>query len=357
MADGMRAAVLEEYGEPLAIADRERPQPGDDGVVVELDAAGICRSDWHGWQGDWAWLDARPPRGQILGHEPAGTVLEIGPEVERIREGDEVAVPFNLADGTCRRCHADRSHLCENTQTPGFSPSLQGAFAEEMRVPHADFNLAHLPENTSPAGMAGLGCRFMTAYHGVAHQTDAGVGDWIAVHGCGGIGLSAVHIADAMGMDIVAVDINEAPLDRALSLGADETVNASEVSDVAGEVQAITDGGADYSVDALGIAETCRNSILSLGPSGTHIQIGLTTDEEEGIVGVPIDLITGQELSVVGSKGMQPNRYDELIDMVERGRLDPSAVISQTVTLEDVSDVLQAMTTYENDGISVITDF
>jgi len=353
----MRAAVLKEYGEPLEIEQKEKPQPGDEGVVVELDAAGICRSDWHAWQGEWDWLDAKPPTDQILGHEPAGTVVETGAGVERIREGDEVAVPFNLGDGNCPRCHSDNSHLCENRVTPGFTAELQGAFAEQMRVPNADFNLAHLPEGASAQGMAGLGCRFMTAYHGLVHQADPQVGDTVAIHGCGGIGLSAIHIADAMGLDIVAVDINEPPLDRARDLGADATVNASEVEDVPGEVQDITDGGADVAVDALGIAETCRNSVLSLGMKGTHVQIGLTTEEEEGIVGLPVDLITGQELEFVGSKGMQPNRYDELIRMVETGRLDPTEIISQTVGLGDASDVLDAMTDFENDGISVITEF
>ena len=353
----MRAAVLEEYGEPLVVQERENPQASTDEVVVELDAAGICRSDWHAWQGDWGWLDAKPPKGQILGHEPAGTVVEVGNDVEEFREGDEVAVPFNLADGACPRCHSDQSHMCENGVTPGFSPEVQGAFAEEMRVPHADFNLTHLPENTSARGMAGLGCRFMTAYHALVHRADAQVGDSIAVHGCGGIGLSAIHIADAMGLDIIAVDIDDEPLERARSLGADATVNASDVEDVPGTVKDITDGGAEFAVDALGIAETCRNAVLSLDTFGTHIQIGLTTEEEKGIVGLPVDLITGQELEFIGSKGMQPSRYDELVRMVEKGRLDPTRVISQTVALDDAPDVLEAMTTYENDGISVITEF
>jgi alcohol dehydrogenase len=160
-----------------------------------------------------------------------------------------------------------------------------------------------------------------------------------------------------MGLDVVAVDINEEPLERARSLGADTTVNASEVEDVPGEVHAITDGGAEYSVDALGIAETCTNSVLSLDVGGTHIQIGLTGEDEEGVVPVPVDIITGQELEFVGSKGMQPTRYDELVRMVENGRLDPTKVITETVSLEEVPGVLESMTDFDHTGVSVVTDY
>jgi len=354
----MKAAVLKEFKEPVVIEDRERPQvAADDDVVIELEATGICRSDWHMWQGDWRWMIDDLPTDQILGHEPAGRVVETGSGVERFSEGDQVAVPFNIADGSCPMCYSDQSHLCENRVTPGFSPELPGAFAEEMRVPHADENLTLLPDGASPEGMAGLGCRFMTAYHGIVHRIDADVGESLAVHGCGGVGLSAVHIADAMGLDVVAVDINEEPLERARSLGADATVNAGEVEDVPGEVHDITDGGADYSVDALGIAETCTNSVLSLDVGGTHVQIGLTGEDEEGVVPVPVDIITGQELEFVGSKGMQPTRYDELVRMVEKGRLDPTKVITETVSLEDVPGVLESMTDFDHTGVSVVTDY
>ncbi len=353
----MKAAVLKEFKEPVVIEQREEPQVSGDDVVIELEATGICRSDWHMWQGDWHWLGEELPTDHILGHEPAGRIVETGPEIERLREGDHVAVPFNIADGACPMCYSDKSHLCENRVTPGFSPELPGAFAEQMRVPHAENNLVRLPENTSPEGMAGLGCRFMTAYHAIVHRIDANVGDSIAVHGCGGIGLSTVHIADAMGLNIIAIDINEDSLEHARTLGADATVNASTIEDVPSEVHDITNGGADFSVDALGIAQTCQNSILSLDACGTHIQIGLTGEDEEGIVPVPIDVITGQELEFIGSKGMQPTRYDELVRMVEKGRLDPTKVISETVSLEAVPDVLDSMTDYENTGVSVVTEF
>ena len=349
----MRAAVLTEHGEPLEMREVDRPQAADDGVVVDIEACGICRSDWHAWVGDMG----RDMTGQVLGHEPAGTVIEVGDDVESIREGDRVTVPFNLADGTCPRCLNGNSHRCEAGHSLGFHPDVPGAFAEEMHAPWADMNAIKLPDGVSTEEMAGLGCRFMTSFHALSHRADVEAGDWVAVHGCGGIGLSAVNIATALGGNVIAVDLHDEKLEMAKGLGAEETVNAQDVEDVPEEVRDITDGGADVSVDALGIAETCQNSVNSLGFFGQHVQIGLTTQEEGGEIALPTDAMVSQEIEFIGSLGMQPTRYDEIFRMVERDRVHPEEVITQSVALEDVSDRLAAMTDYDTRGIEVITEF
>jgi len=353
----MRAAVLEDHGEPLSVKDVEKPDPDPDGVVVETEACGICRSDWHAWQGDWEWMGVSAQPGQILGHEPAGTVVAVGEDVESVTEGDHVAIPFSLGDGSCPECRTGHSNTCENGIPLGFVGIAQGAFAEQVHVPTADFNAVQLPDGVSSVDMAGLGCRFMTAFHGLVHRADVTAGDWVAVHGCGGVGLSATHIADALGANVVAVDLTDEKLMQAEDLGAVETVNASEVDHPAREVKALTDGGVAVSVDALGITETSQNSIESLGNRGQHLQIGLTTGEQEGTIPVPSDRMVMQEIEFLGSYGMPVSRYDEIFRMVATDKIDPSAVVSETVGLEDISAKLDAMTDYETDGIPVVDTF
>ena len=283
---GMQAAVLEKYAEPLAIEDVDRPSPAPDGVVARVDACGVCRSDWHGWVGNWEWFDYKPPLGHVLGHEPSGTVIEVGTEVETVAEGDHVAIPFNSACGRCHECRTGYENFCENHLGLGFQKGAPGAFAEEVPIPNADINAMKLPENVDPVEVAGMGCRYMTAYRGMAHRADVSRGEYV-VYGLGGIGLSAVQIANALGGNVVGVDLMDEKLDLAAELGAVETVDASVVEDPAAAVEAITNGGAHVSLDALGIEETCRNAIRSLRPRGRHVQIGLTTHEQHGYNSLP----------------------------------------------------------------------
>ncbi|WP_394739585.1 zinc-dependent alcohol dehydrogenase family protein [Natronococcus roseus] len=352
----MRAAVLEAYGEPLSIESVEDPEPEPHGVVVDVEACGICRSDWHAWQGHGEWADDQVPIGQILGHEPAGTVARVGDRVSRFEPGDRVAIPFNLGEGSCPQCRNGHGNVCEDGYALGFEETVPGAFAEQVGVPHADFNAVALPDGVSTTEAAALGCRYVTAFHALAHRADLEAGDWVAVHGCGGLGLAAVQIAAALGANVAAVDIREDPLELATELGADATVTAGNGVDVPAEIESATDGGAHVSVDALGRAETCRNSVDCLRTRGTHVQIGLTTDAERGEVSLPIDEITRWDVTVVGSRGMPPSRYDELLRLIASGRLEPDALVTREVGLEDVSDRLAAMSEYETRGVEVVTE-
>ncbi|SFG02944.1 alcohol dehydrogenase [Halopelagius inordinatus] len=350
----MRAAVFTDHGEPLEIRDVAEPRPDPTGVVVETDVCGICRSDWHAWQGDPVWKSRGLPEGHVLGHEPAGVVVDVGEEVEHVREGDRVTVPFNLADGTCPSCRNAHSNTCDNRIPLGLAPESKGAFAEQFHVPWADFNVVPLPDGVSQVEMAGMGCRFMTSFHGLVHRADVTAGDWVAVHGCGGVGLSAVHVADALGANVVAVDLFDEKLAFAEELGAVETVNAEAVADVPDEVAAITNGGADVSVDALGIAETCRNSVRCLRNHGQHVQIGLTSSDEGGEVPLPTDRMVLGEIDFLGAVGMPRPRYDEIFRMIEHGKLDPAAVVSERVSLEEVPETLDSMTDFGTTGIPVV---
>ena len=352
-----RAAVFTGHGEPLEVREIEEPAVEAGGVVVETEACGICRSDWHAWQGDPVWESRGFEEGHVFGHEPAGVIVEAGHEVDRLHEGQRVAVPFNLGDGSCESCRNGHSNLCEDLVPLGLVPEAPGAFAERFHVPRAEYNVIPLPDGISPIEMAGLGCRYMTAYHALAHRATVTGGDWLAVHGCGGVGLSTVQIGDALGANVVAVDLFEEKLAFAEELGARETIDASVVDDVPAAVRAVTDGGADISVDALGITETCTNSVRCLRSRGQHVQIGLTSSEEGGEIPLPTDRMVGRELEFIGAFGMPPPRYAELFRMIEGGKLDPAAVVSGTVPLEETGAKLAAMTDYGTLGIPVIDEF
>ncbi|MCO8267651.1 zinc-dependent alcohol dehydrogenase family protein [Haloferax sp. AB510] len=353
----MRAVVLEEFQKPLEVQEVERPEPAPHGVVAKVDGCGVCRSDWHCWQGDWDWFGYRPDPPHILGHEPCGTVVEVGDDVESVTEGDHIAIPFNFACGKCDLCRNGHENICENHVGLGFMNEAPGAFAEEVHIPNADINAVPLPSGIDADTAAGIGCRFMTSFHAMAHRGDVGHGENVVVHGLGGIGLSAVHIANALGANVIGVDLFDEKLEKAESLGAVETINASAVDDPAKEVHDITNGGADCSVDALGIKTTCLNAVNSLRKGGRHVQIGLTTADEKGQVPLPTDEFVAKEIDFRGSLGLQPSRYSEMLDMIKTGKLDPTELVSETITLDEVPDTLAAMSDYDTMGIPVCNDF
>jgi alcohol dehydrogenase len=352
----MRAAILREYGEPLEITETPAPEPGPDGAVVAVEACGLCRSDYHAWQGHGEWNDDKVPRGQVLGHEPAGEVLAVGDEVDRFAEGDRVVVPFSLGDGSCPNCLSGHGNVCRDGLALGFESEAPGAFAEQVPVPAAEYNLVRLPDDLSARDAAVLGCRYVTAYHALADRAALAGGDWLAVHGCGGVGLSAVQLGRALGARVIAVDPNEHARERAEALGATETVDPSEVDPVEA-IRERTGGGADVSVDALGIAETCRNSVRCLRERGTHAQIGLTTDKERGEVSLPTDWMTRWEITFVGSRGIPPTRYEALFDLIDASDVDPGALVARELALGEVSDRLAAMGEYRTEGVEVVTEF
>ncbi|WP_418286763.1 alcohol dehydrogenase catalytic domain-containing protein [Halorubrum sp. DTA46] len=356
----MHAAILREYGEPLAIRELPEPDPGPNDAVIRVDACGVCRSDWHAWMGHGEWADDRVPRGQVLGHEPAGEVVAVGRSVDRFSPGDRVVVPFSLGDGTCAHCRRGDGNVCADGRALGFEGDAPGAFAEQVQVPEADYNLVERPSWLDATAAAALGCRYMTAYHALAERAGLAGGDTLAVHGCGGVGLSAVQLGNALGARVVAVDVDDDALALAIDLGADTGVNPSRLDDeepVPDRVRELTGGGADVSVDALGIAETCRNSVRSVRPRGTHVQVGLTTDAERGEVALPTDWMTRWEVSFLGSRGMPPTSYDDLFALVEATDVDPGALVSREMPLSSVSDRLAAMSDYDVRGVEVVTEF
>ncbi|MEZ0447137.1 zinc-dependent alcohol dehydrogenase family protein [Cellulomonas sp. ICMP 17802] len=330
----MRAVVIEKFGVPPTLRDVPSPACPADGVVLRVTATGVCRSDWHGWQGH----DDDITLPHVPGHELAGVVVEVGADVRSWVVGDEVTVPFVCACGTCAACLAGEQQVCERQRQPGFTDD--GSFAELVALHHADVNLVRLPAGMSPVTAAGLGCRFATAYRAVTVHGRVAPGDWVAVHGCGGVGLSAVMIAVAAGARVVAVDVAPAARQAALDMGASVVLDGT--GDVAAQVRAVTDGGAAVSLDALGSRSTAAASILSLRRRGRHVQVGLLLGADASPP-LPMGRVIGWELELYGSHGMAAHEYPAMLTRIASGELDPSRLVGRTIGLDDAPAALVAL--------------
>ncbi len=353
----MRAAVIEALNSPLVVQSVPDPECSPDGAILRVGANGICRTDWHLWTDDWAWrgLTIQPPF--VLGHEFSGTVEEIGRDVRGWSKGDRVIFPMNPGEGTCEWCRSGNQHVCDSGAKLVPGVSYWGGFAEYVMVRYADVNLIRLPESLSFVDSASMACRYMAAFHGVVDQAAVRGGEWVAVHAAGGgMGLSAVQIATAMGAQVIAVDVSDRALTAAKKAGAAYTID-SRTEDPVEAIRTLTHGGAQVSIDALGIAETCRNSVLSLRKLGRHVQLGHTTRKEAGYVPLPIDIILLNELRLYGTFGMPGQRFGTMLAMCEAGTLKPAQVVTQRVGLDGITGVLEAMGNYDTTGVVVIDSF
>jgi alcohol dehydrogenase len=346
----MRALYFEEFGGPISVREVPAPAPPPDGVVLRVGATGLCRSDWHGWMGHDS--DVRLPH--VPGHELAGTVEAVGAGVRLWRVGDRVTVPFAVGCGRCAECLAGQPQICDDYFQPGFT--AWGAFAEFVALPHADNNLVRLPAEMDFVAAASLGCRFATSFRAVVQQGNVRGGEWVAVHGCGGVGLAAVMIANALGAQVVAVDIRAESLAQAREAGAHATVNAREVADVPAVLRDLTGGGAHVSLDALGSRETCRNSILCLRKRGRHVQVGLLAGPERDPP-VPMHAVIARELILLGSHGLAAQAYPQLFAMLARGTLQPRRLVRRTIPLADAPAALRELGEFRGPGVTVVDRF
>ena len=346
----MKAAIYEHFREVPVIREVPDPVASPGSVVLEVKACGICRSDWHGWMGN----DPDITLPHVPGHELAGIVREVGDGVRGWKPGDRVTVPFVCGCGSCAQCLSGNQQVCDAQFQPGFTH--WGAFAELVEIRYADGNLVALPEEIDYVTAASLGCRFMTSFRGVVDQARVREGEWVAVHGCGGVGLSSLMIAKALGAKVVAVDISEEKLRTATGLGADETVLASPGEAVAKAVREATGGGANVSIDAIGHPSAARESVLGLAKRGRHVQIGLM-EAEHNETQLPLNFIVANELELLGSHGMQAHRYPEMLRMILEGKLEPAKLVTRTVSLDEAPGILAGMEGFPTRGIAVIDRF
>ena len=346
----VKAVIYRAFKEAPEIEQVADPVPVKGGVLLKVMASGVCRSDWHGWQGH----DPDIELPHVPGHELAGVVEAVGEGVTKWSIGDRVTLPFVGGCGACPQCDSGNQQVCDHQFQPGFTH--WGSFAEYVSIHYADVNLVRLPEDMDYSTAASLGCRFATSFRAIVDQGRVSADQWVVVHGCGGVGLSAIMIATALGARVVAVDISDDNLALAKSLGAVASLNANAVANVAEAIRDLTDGGAHVSLDAIGNAEVCFNSIDSLRKRGRHIQVGLLVDEG-GEVKVPMAKVLANELEIVGSHGMQAYRYAEMLAMISTGRLSPEKLITRTIRLEESIAALMSMNDFSTTGVTVIAEF
>ncbi len=346
----MRAVYFSEFGGPVAIERLPDPAPPPGGAVIRVEASGLCRSDWHGWMGH----DPDVTLPHVPGHELAGVVVAVGGEVALWRPGARVTLPFVCGCGACPQCASGNHQVCDRQFQPGFTH--WGSFAQFVAVDYADTNLVALPDELDFVTAASLGCRFATSFRAVVDQGSAAAGQWVAVHGCGGVGLSAIMIAAALGARVVAVDIGEQQLERARDAGAEIVIRAGRSLSVGAEIIEVTGGGAALSIDALGHPDTCFASVACLRKRGKHVQVGLLEPGQRNTA-LPMDLVVARELEILGSHGMSARRYPQMLDLIQAGRLRPERLIGRTIGLDEAPAALTALNEFTHAGITVIDRF
>lgn len=355
----MRACRYHGRRAPLRVETVSVPEIGPDEALVKVVASGICRSDWHLWAGDLNWLGIEMPDQAVLGHEIGGVIVKTGADVKHVEKNMKVTIPFNLACGYCEYCRKGSQHLCLHQQIPLFIKG-GGGWQEYIRVPIADVNCVPLPEGVDELTAAALGCRYMTAWRGVTDRGNVKGGEVAVIIGCGGVGLAAVQISSVFGARVIAVDIDDEKLKLAKTNGAFATLNARglEPHQVGEAVKQLAGGlGVDVSIDALGGTRTSLAGLFSLRKGGRHVQIGITGAEDKGFVNVPMDIITLQELSIIGSQGNPQSAYPKLLDLVACGKLTPKSLVSREIGLDEVQGVLDDMEQFKTNGYVIITKF
>ncbi|YCH07298.1 alcohol dehydrogenase catalytic domain-containing protein [Arthrobacter sp. alpha11c] len=341
----MRAVIFDDVRAQPEVREVTMPEAPAGGVVVKVEATGMCRSDWHAWAGH---DDIAFPH--VPGHELAGVIEAVGEGVQRWKTGDRVTVPFVCGCGKCEWCLAGEAQVCPEQQQPGFTH--WGSFAEYVALHAADSNLVAIPESVEFTTAASLGCRFATAYRALAARARVTSGEWVTVVGAGGVGLSAVMIAKAMGARVIVVDRNPEALAVAARLGADHTVLA-DGADIPAAVNVLSGGGSHVAVDAVGSEQTCADAILSLRRRGRHVQIGLLP-AIDGNPQVPMARVIGWELDLLGSHGMAAVDYPGMMALIEQGLLQPQLLIERTIGLEEAALLLPTFETATVAGMTMI---
>lgn len=345
MKKKMKAALFYGHGIPLVVEEVEKPVPGVNEVLVDIKACGICGSDIH------IVFEGITPTGFlpiILGHEPSGVIAEVGDNVSNLKPGDRVVISSCVICGQCDNCLDGRESICMKRKLLGIH--LNGGLAEYMVAPAN--NVIKLPETITFEEGAIITDAVATPFHAITKRGKLQPGETVAIFGCGGLGIHAVQIAKICGASrIVAVDINEAVLERALKAGATDLVLSSKEDPVA-KIKKITGNrGVDIVLECVGLQKTITQGIESLKTGGRLIVVGLSS---ENISLLPPIIFVRSEFSIIGSYAWERADIVKIIKLVENGCLDLSSSITGKFTLDEVNTALEQLYNKVDNPIRIV---
>jgi D-arabinose 1-dehydrogenase-like Zn-dependent alcohol dehydrogenase len=316
----------------MVIEEVPIPQIGAGGVLVRVAACGICRTDLEYLQ------EIRTPKEPpiVLGHEPSGTIEEVGDGVESLHRGDRVIISCIFPCGRCPACRSGHPNLCASAELIG--ASRDGAYAEFIAAPQE--GVYPLPEELPLEESAILSDALATPYHALVCVAQVKQGDTVAIFGAsGGLGLAAVEIASSLGATVIGVGRQAWKLEKAKEFGASYVISTLEVSRVDREINRITLGGADISLDASGIPSLIEAAGRSTRPGGRVVVMGFSL----GKIEIPINRLVWLEHSIHGSKNYHLDDLKMVIQMAQRGMVHSERLVSHRFALEDINEAFRAL--------------
>jgi 6-hydroxycyclohex-1-ene-1-carbonyl-CoA dehydrogenase len=337
----VKAAVFHAAHCPLEVEEVTTPVPGPGEVLIAVAGCGVCHTDLH-------YLDHGTPTFKvppiILGHEVAGTVAGIGAGVTAFAEADRVLVPAVLSCGFCTLCRAGRENICENSRMLG--NHMDGGFAEYLVVPAKD--VFRMPDDIPLVEGSIIADAVTTPFHAVVRRGKVIPGDWVLVVGCGGVGLSLVQIAVAVGGRVIAVDVNDRKLDTATRFGAVATFNPAGGRKLDREIRALTGGGVDVAFEAVGKAATQEVALTCLRTGGRLVLVGYSPET------LPLNAgrVMFRELDVIGSLGCRPVDYPRAIELVRQGRVRLQELVTHRFPLAKIREAFDQLRS--GDAIRVV---
>jgi len=329
MANKMRAEVVEAFGKPLVARECNVPTAGAGQIVVKTEACGVCHTDLHAASGDWP---LKPSLPFIPGHEAIGIVSAVGKGVTLVKEGDRVGVPWLYsACGHCEYCLTAWETVCPDAQFGGYTKN--GGFAEYILADPQ--YVAHIPKGLAATQAAPLICAGITTYKGIK-QTEAKPGEWIAISGCGGLGHLAIQYAKAMGLLVCAVDIDDAKLALAKSLGAELTFNAKH-GDPAAALKKETGGGAHGVLITAPSLGAFKQGVGMTRKRGTCVLVGLPP----GDFPVPLFDVVANCITIRGSFVGTREDMVETLAFAVQGKVKADVELQPLSAINDIFQRLE----------------